>query len=172
MGHFLLEAILSVWEVNPRTPSPKTNSSPSSQCGMASAKAVSENKLQYWTRKLRTQLNDVRDAVGDDGLLVVLERSLRKEELRQFVALAALPIEKGEKMKAQVAELIAERSSGSRDMEKIVVPACQDTIGGHEVSKRLLRVPGKKRWFTVKTHKVAQASCKAQRGSFYCLLGS
>ena len=137
---------------------------------MASAKAVSENKLQYWTRKLRTQLNDVRDAVGDDGLLVVLKRSLRKEELRQ-VALAALPIEKGEKMKAQVAELIAERSSGSRDMENRGGGLSRH-IGGHEDSKRLLRVPGKKRWFTVKTHKVAQASCKAQRGSFYCLLGS
>ena len=86
----------------------------STKAGTASTKAVSERKLKYWTRKLRTQLNDVRDAVGDDGLLTVIKQSLRKEELPKFAALAAQPIEKGiekgDKMKAQVAERLADSS--------------------------------------------------------------
>ena len=82
----------------------------STKAGTASTKAVSERKLKYWTRILRTQLNDVRDDVGDDGLLTVIKQSLRKEELPKFAALAAQPIEKGDKMKAQVAERLADSS--------------------------------------------------------------
>ena len=82
----------------------------STKAGTASTKTVSERKLKYWTRKLRTQLNDVRDAVGDDGLLTVIKQSLRKEKLPKFAALAAQPIEKGDKMKAQVAERLADSS--------------------------------------------------------------
>ena len=102
-GHFLFEAVLSMWEINSRTPNPKifrasVSSSRSSHCGMASTKAgtastkaVSERKLKYTGRA-----NSAHSSMMW-GTLTVIKQSLWKEELPKFAALAAQPIEKGDK---------------------------------------------------------------------------
>ena len=52
----------------------------------------------------------MRDTVGENGLLTVIKQSLQKEELPKFAALVAQPIEKGDKMKPQVAERLTDSS--------------------------------------------------------------